>query len=259
MPFWVEPDDGGDRVRRVRGRRAAASDRRPWRWTAPIVVALLLAGGWLYARGPLSARAADGARAGSGHGARTEAGRVVPAGRFLFLHVYEASTHALRPPLPAGAPERAGWNADTRRLTVAAPEDRPRADTQVWVVAEQHSALRRLATQVHHVASPPQELAVQRPLPGVDNAQRLIPGAIHVLAVEAGGAVRLRFDGRDVTLAPGERARFGWYRDERGAVRAFSDGGEWQAAVDRAIAGRLPLTNLTIANLGLWDLWGVSS
>lgn len=250
MPFWVEPELDAARARGPEGWLAAIGRWRPWRggrWLALVALALLVAAGGLYACAPrlLSGVAGGGKRS-------------VPAGKFVFVHVYEASTHASPAALRAPAPERVGWNERTRRMTVEFAEDRPRAATQVYVVAEQHAALRRLASQAYLVGAAPYKLPVEKPVVGVENRQRLVPGPVEIAAIETDGSLRFRFDGREFTLRPGQEARFGWYRDAAGAVRAFEGGPDWQATIDRAVARQWPLTNLIIANLGLWDLAAVS-
>lgn len=181
----------------------------------------------------------------------------MPAGRFVFVHVYEASTHAPPAAVQAAAPERVSWNERTRRMAVAFPEDRPRPSTQVYLLAERRAALRRVGSRVHPIASMPYAVPLERPAPGLGGHLPPIPGPLEIASAAADGSVGFRFDGRDFALRPGEEARFGWYRDAAGAVRAFAGGPEWQAAIDRAVAERWPLTNVIIANLGLWDLEAV--
>lgn len=190
---------------------------------------------------------------------------VVRSEKYAMLFVWENNTHVLRAtgPLVPVDPQ-VTFNPDTGGVFLT-DGGIPR-NMMGLVVHRVESQGQELQTRAFPVRSVPWKGWLKQPLDRrsssywkgvtgggeiVENARLLSPN-LEILELAEDGTALLVYDGREITLRPGQ----GWgqarYRSERG-VAIIEDGPDWETRVAAELEGGSELTVLRIFNYGLWD------
>ncbi len=242
MSFWFPYGPNGE------GDPRSAAVRRTLAVVAVVIVAAVcLAAAW--------------AVAALSEGAGCRAGRPDSA-RFLLLTITETDNRVLQAAIVPGlapGPE-VTIDADRRRLVVArrglVPRGRYRALVRYLAedfdvpLGEGLLAVRRLPWRFDLGRS----LGLSRrlgDLGSIDPSKRLVSGPLALLSIEAAGAAVIEHLGNQLTLRPGESYARLWVNDG-GTVRVIEPGDEWRRVMEEALAGRVPVSRLIVANHGWW-------
>lgn len=185
----------------------------------------------------------------------------------VVLRLLERDTHVLEYAPLTEHPAPAWVAADGSGFVPRRADHRPSPRTRAVALFEIWAGGMRVFGDAHLVDRLPGTIPIDRPPVWMGTTRtgrrvnilapggRVLPGVLTLLDVAADGTVTLGLAGRPVVLAPGERWAGAWARYPDGE-RALPGGEEWDAAVDDALAAAVPLTILTVENLGRVPLGG---